>query len=128
MAAPRILVAEDDRVVSTLVTRSLESAGAEVMPAYDGLDAYEAGRGGGIDLALLDQVMPGLLGAEVLHRWNEEGIRLPVIMISGLTDEEDIVACLELGAVDFVRKPFNVKEVLARVRVQLRALGLSMNS
>jgi two-component system alkaline phosphatase synthesis response regulator PhoP len=48
-------------------------------------------------------------------------------MISGLTDEEDIVACLELGAVDFVRKPFNVREVLARVRVQLRSVGLTLS-
>jgi DNA-binding response OmpR family regulator len=127
MRAPRILVAEDDRVVSTLVCRSLETAGAEVTAAYDGLEAFEAGMDHDFDIALLDQVMPGLLGAEVLQRWSEEGVRLPVIMISGLTDEEDIVACLELGAVDFVRKPFNVREVLARVGVQLRAAGLALN-
>lgn len=95
--------------------------------AYDGLEAFEAGMDHDFDIALLDQVMPGLLGAEVLQRWSEEGVRLPVIMISGLTDEEDIVACLELGAVDFVRKPFNVREVLARVGVQLRAAGLALN-
>jgi DNA-binding response OmpR family regulator len=124
MRAPRILVAEDDRVVSMLVSRSLEASGAQVTAAYDGLEAYEAGRREAFDIALVDQVMPGLLGAEVLQRWREENIELPVIMISGLTDEEDIVACLELGAVDFVRKPFNVREVLARVRVQLRGAGL----
>jgi DNA-binding response OmpR family regulator len=126
MRPPRILVAEDDRVVSTLVCRSLEASGAEVIAAYDGLDAFEAGKEHDFDIALLDQVMPGLLGAEVLQRWSEEGVRLPVIMISGLTDQEDIVACLELGAVDFVRKPFNVREVLARVGVQLRAVGLAL--
>jgi DNA-binding response OmpR family regulator len=127
MRAPRVLVAEDDRVVSTLVCRSLEASGASVTAAYDGLEAYEAGKGSEFDIALLDQVMPGLLGAEVLQRWSEEGVKLPVIMISGLTDEEDIVACLELGAVDFVRKPFNVREVLARVRVQLRVAGLTLS-
>jgi len=119
-------VAEDDRVVSTLVCRSLEASGAEVTAAYDGLEAFEAALTNEFDIALLDQVMPGLLGAEVLQRWSEEGVRLPVIMISGLTDEEDIVACLELGAVDFVRKPFNVREVLARVGVQLRVVGLAL--
>jgi DNA-binding response OmpR family regulator len=127
MRAPKILVAEDDRVVSMLVCRSLEASGAAVTAAYDGLEAYEAGKQSEFDIALLDQVMPGLLGAEVLQRWSEDGVRLPVIMISGLTDEEDIVACLELGAVDFVRKPFNVREVLARVRVQLRSVGLTLS-
>jgi DNA-binding response OmpR family regulator len=125
MGAPRILIAEDDRVVSMLVSRSLEASGAQVTAVYDGLEAYDRGKTGEFDIALLDQVMPGLLGAEVLQRWQEEGIDLPVIMVSGLTDEEDIVACLEMGAVDFVRKPFNVREVLARVHVQLRAAGLA---
>lgn len=126
MSAPRILVAEDDRVVSLLVARSLEAAGARVTAVYDGLDAYEMGRTGEYDLAILDQVMPGLLGAEVLQRWKDENVGLPVIMMSGLTDEEDIIASLELGAADFIRKPFNVREVLARVRVQLRLLGLQL--
>jgi len=128
MSAARILVAEDDRVVSMLVSRSLEASGARVTAVYDGIDAYEMGKSGEFDLALLDQVMPGLLGAEVLQRWSDEGVDLPVIMLSGLTSEEDIVACLDLGAVDFVRKPFNVREVLARVRVQLRAAGLSLDA
>ncbi|GBD85731.1 response regulator MprA [bacterium BMS3Abin02] len=126
MGAARILVAEDDRVVSMLVSRSLEASGARVTAVYDGIDAYEMGKSGEFDLALLDQVMPGLLGAEVLQRWSDDGVDLPVIMLSGLTSEEDIVACLDLGAVDFVRKPFNVREVLARVRVQLRAAGVSL--
>lgn len=123
MSRASVLLAEDDRVVSMLVSRSLEAAGARVTAVYDGVDAYEMGKSGEFDIALLDQVMPGLLGAEVLQRWTSEGLALPTIMISGLTDEEDVVSCLDLGAVDFIRKPFNVREVIARVRVQLRAAG-----
>lgn len=126
MSRASVLLAEDDRVVSMLVSRSLEAAGARVTAVYDGVDAYEMGRSGEFDIALLDQVMPGLLGAEVLQRWASEGLALPTIMISGLTDEEDIVSCLDLGAVDFIRKPFNVREVIARVRVQLRAAGIRL--
>ena len=71
MSAARVLVAEDDRVVSMLVSRSLEASGARVTAVYDGIDAYEMGKTGEFDIALLDQVMPGLLGAEVLQRWSE---------------------------------------------------------
>lgn len=120
MSRPRVLVAEDDRVVSLLLSRSLETAGIDVTAVYDGLEAYETGKSGEFDLAILDQVMPGLLGAEVLHRWNREGIDIPAIVVSGLTDDDDVVKLLDMGAVDFVRKPFNVREVLARVKLRLR--------
>lgn len=120
MSRPHVLVAEDDRVVSLLLCRSLETAGIDVTAVYDGLEAYETGKSGEFDLAILDQVMPGLLGAEVLHRWSREGIEIPAIVVSGLTDDDDVVKLLDMGAVDFVRKPFNVREVLARVKLQLR--------
>ncbi len=121
MSRPHVLVAEDDRVVSLLLSRSLETAGVDVTAVYDGVEAYEAGKNGDFDLAVLDQVMPGLLGAEVLHRWNREGVDIPVIVVSGLTDDDDVIKLLDMGAVDFVRKPFNVREVLARVKLQLRS-------
>jgi len=120
MSRPHVLVAEDDRVVSLLLSRSLETAGIDVTAVYDGLEAYETGKSGEFDLAILDQVMPGLLGAEVLHRWSREGIEIPAIVVSGLTDDDDVVKLLDMGAVDFVRKPFNVREVLARAKLQLR--------
>lgn len=123
MNKPQVLVAEDDRVVSLLIARSLEGVGAQITTVYDGLEAFEVGLAYDFNLVLLDQVMPGLLGVEVLQRWIDEGKRMPVIMVSALTAEEDIVRCLELGAVDFIRKPFSVRELLARVRVHLRAQG-----
>ena len=123
MSRPQVLVAEDDRVVSLLIARSLEGVGAEITTVYDGLEAFEVGIANDFNLVLLDQVMPGLLGVEVLQRWLDDGKDMPVIMVSALTAEEDIVRCLELGAVDFIRKPFSVRELLARVKVHLRAQG-----
>lgn len=123
MNRPQVLVAEDDRVVSLLIARSLEGVGAQITTVYDGLDALEVGLTNDFNLVLLDQVMPGLLGVEVLQRWIDDGKHMPVIMVSALTAEEDIVRCLELGAVDFIRKPFSVRELLARVKVHLRAQG-----
>jgi DNA-binding response OmpR family regulator len=123
VSKPQVLVAEDDRVVSLLIARSLEGVGADITTVYDGLEAYDVGLAHNFDLVLLDQVMPGLLGVEVLQRWIDDGKDMPVIMVSALTAEEDIVRCLELGAVDFIRKPFSVRELLARVKVHLRARG-----
>lgn len=125
MTRPQVLVAEDDRVVSLLIARSLEGVGAQITTVYDGLEAFDVGLTGDFNLVLLDQVMPGLLGVEVLQRWIDEGRTMPVIMVSALTAEEDIVRCLELGAVDFIRKPFSVRELLARVKVHLRAQGFT---
>ena len=123
MSRAQVLVAEDDRVVSLLIARSLEGVGAQITTVYDGLDAFEVGLTNDFNLVLLDQVMPGLLGVEILQRWTDNGKDMPVIMVSALTAEEDIVRCLELGAVDFIRKPFSVRELLARVNVHLRAQG-----
>ncbi len=123
VSRPQVLVAEDDRVVSLLIARSLEGVGADTTTVYDGIEAFEVGLTNDFNLVLLDQVMPGLLGVEVLQRWIDDGKDMPVIMVSALTAEEDIVRCLELGAVDFIRKPFSVRELLARVRVHLRAQG-----
>jgi DNA-binding response OmpR family regulator len=123
VSRPHVLVAEDDRVVSLLIARSLEGVGAQITTVYDGVEALEVGLTTDFNLVLLDQVMPGLLGVEVLQRWIDDGRNMPVIMVSALTAEEDIVRCLELGAVDFIRKPFSVRELLARVKVHLRAQG-----
>jgi DNA-binding response OmpR family regulator len=121
MDRPRILVVEDERVVAFLLTRTLEAAGYSVTPCADGLDALEIGLTEDFDLVLLDQRMPGLLGLEVLQRWNAAGRSFPVIMVSGITGEADVIQALELGAVDYIRKPFSIQEVIARVKVRLRS-------
>ena len=120
MSKPRILVVDDERAVAFLLTRSLESAGCVVTSVSDGLEAYELAISQPFDVILIDHLLPGLLGQEVLQRLIQAGITVPVIMVSGVTNEEDIVRSLEAGAVDYIRKPFSVRELIARVKVQIR--------
>lgn len=122
MTSGRILVAEDERTIALVVSRSLASLGCEVVVVHDGLEALRRGREEEFDLAILDQMMPGMVGMEVLRTWQEEGRPIPVIMLSAMTDEEEVVRGLELGAIDYVRKPFSVRELLARVRTHLRQI------
>lgn len=119
MHRPHILVVEDSRVVSVLLARSLEIEGYDVTVVSDGLDGYERGLVGDIDLALIDHLLPGLLGTEILHRWRQEGCLFPVIVISNMSGEEDVTKAFELGAHDYVRKPFSVRELVARIRIHL---------
>lgn len=115
----RILVADDSQTITTLLRSALEGAGYEVSSAVDGMDAYEKGRTEDLDLVILDQLMPGLLGLEIIDRWRAEGIDVPVIMLSGVDDDRTVVESLDKGAVDFVRKPFRLPELMARVRQRI---------
>lgn len=116
----RILVADDSEIITTLLTSALGSAGYEVTAATDGIETYEKGKTGEFDLVILDQLMPGLLGLEVIDRWHEEGMETPVIVLTGVDDDRTAVESLDRGAVDFVRKPFRMPELMARVRQHLQ--------
>lgn len=116
---PRILVADDVEAVTTLLVTALEIAGYEVVVAENGQKAYELGKSGEFDLAIIDQLMPGLLGTEILERWQSEGISMPVIMLSGVEDDEVVVGSLDSGAIDYVHKPFRLPELMARIRKNL---------
>lgn len=115
----RILVADDVEAVTTLLVTALEIAGYEVVVAENGQKAYELGKGGEFDLAVIDQLMPGLLGTEILGRWQAEGVNMPVIMLSGVEDDEIVVGSLDSGAIDYVHKPFRLPELMARIRKNL---------
>ncbi|MCI0425293.1 MAG: response regulator [Actinobacteria bacterium] len=119
MEKKRILVADDSETITTLLTTALESGGYLVTTATDGYETYELGKTGVFDLVILDQLMPGLLGLEVIDRWQAEGVTTPVIVLSGVDDDRTVVDSFDRGAVDFVRKPFRVPELLARVRHRL---------
>jgi DNA-binding response OmpR family regulator len=115
----RVLVADDSETVTTVLVTALELAGYEVETAHNGVEAYEMGVSGRYDLVILDQLMPGMLGLEIIDRWQEEGHQIQTIMLSGVDDERTVVNSLESGAVDFIRKPFRLPELLARVRQRL---------
>src|SRR5579884_2972177 len=119
MSAARVLVVDDEHSLRGLLRLYLEKEGYEVIEADDGLDALSLLRRGGIDVALIDVMLPELDGFEVLRRIRTES-GIPIILITARGEEANRVAGLELGADDYVVKPFSAPEVVARVRAQLR--------
>jgi DNA-binding response OmpR family regulator len=119
-AGRKVLVVEDDASITLGLRINLESEGYEVLCAEDGEKGLEAARTYGPDLVILDVMLPKLNGFEVLNRMRAEGFGMPVIILSARTGEIDKVTGLELGAEDYVAKPFSLAELLARVRAALR--------
>jgi two-component system, OmpR family, KDP operon response regulator KdpE len=115
----RILVVDDDRTVGDVVARYLQRDGHDVAVVADGLAALRQAVSSSPDLVILDLMLPGLSGLEVFRKLQEIG-PMPVIMLTARTGEGDRVAGLELGADDYVTKPFSIQELLARVRAHLR--------
>lgn len=116
----RILVADDSPTVRLLLRRHLQADGHEVLEASDGTSAHELGNREVIDLAVLDQLMPGMLGLDILHAWRKDGFEFPVLLLSAVDDDRTVVRSLELGAFDYIRKPFSVPELKARIAARLR--------
>ena len=123
MPGERILVVEDERSIADLVAEALKRQGYRVETAGDGDQALEAAETTLPDLIILDLMLPKLDGWEVCRRLREEDTtrRIPIIMLTARRDEKDVVAGLELGADDYLRKPFSLAELLARVKAHLRA-------
>jgi two-component system, OmpR family, response regulator len=119
----RILLIEDDSVISTLVARALSTAGYAVDCAETGIDGLKHAASDDYDLVLLDLVIPDLDGREVIKRLLAVRPDQAVVVLSCLADVTAKVECLDLGARDYLTKPFAVDELTARVRVQLRAGG-----
>jgi DNA-binding response OmpR family regulator len=115
----RLLVVEDDHVIRSLLRMLFEDEGYNVVEAADGPSALGAVASGGIDLVILDLRLPGMSGFDVCREIRKTS-NVAIIIVSAQQDTHDIVAGLELGADDYVTKPFNDRELLARVRVQLR--------
>ncbi len=115
-----VLVVDDDRTVSDVVRRYLEQDGCRVRLCFDGADALAAVETAPPDLVVLDLMMPGLDGMEVCRRLRARRPGLPVVMLTALGDEADRVAGLEVGADDYVTKPFSPRELVLRIRSVLR--------
>ena len=119
----RILVADDEPHIREVVRAYLEREGYEVLEAADGETALEHGRNASLDLLVLDVMLPGRSGFDVLRALRSEGSSVGVLMLTARDDVIDRVAGLELGADDYVTKPFEPREVVARVGAILRRFG-----
>jgi len=117
---PRVLVVEDDLSILTGVSMNLRYEGYEVIQAQDGARGLEMAVSDGPDLIVLDVMMPRLNGYEVLRELRSRGVRTPVLVLSAKGMERDKVLGLDLGADDYVVKPFGVAELMARVKAVLR--------
>jgi DNA-binding response OmpR family regulator len=116
----QVLVVDDDATVSDVVRRYLERAGYEVALAGDGFGALDAVARRRPELVVLDLMLPGLDGLEVCRRLRAGDPELPIVMLTALGEESDRLAGLELGADDYVTKPFSPRELVLRVQSVLR--------
>jgi DNA-binding response OmpR family regulator len=115
-----VLIVEDDPSIALGLRMNLESEGYVVLSAGDGEMALDVVRKEAPDVILLDVMLPNMNGFEVLRTVRREGFAMPIIVLSARTGEMDKVTGLELGAEDYVAKPFSLAELLARIRAALR--------
>ncbi len=122
----RILVVDDEKDLVDLVSYNLEKEGFAVLKAYDGEKALQIVKARNVDLMILDLMLPGIQGMEVckLIRKDPVNAALPVIMLTAKGEEIDKILGLEMGADDYIAKPFSVRELLARVHALLRRSDL----
>lgn len=117
---PKILIVEDEPQLARFVQLELEHEEYETVISGDGREGLALAEGGGFDLILLDIMLPGLNGLEVLRRLRKSEDNTPVIMLTARDSVMDKVSGLDMGADDYITKPFAIEELLARIRVTLR--------
>jgi two-component system, OmpR family, response regulator len=116
----RILVIEDEARILSFVSRALEAEGYTVSAAPDGREGLRLALNGSCDLVVLDLLIPAVDGLSVLRRLSHERPQLPVLVLSARSDLNTKLRSFDLGAIDYIAKPFALDELLARVRAQLR--------
>jgi two-component system OmpR family response regulator len=116
----RLLVVDDEPNIVELLSASLRYAGFEVDTASSGPEAVRIARSVNPDLLVLDVMMPGMDGFDVVQRLRAEGVRVPVLFLTARDSTEDKISGLTLGGDDYVTKPFSLEEVIARIRAILR--------
>jgi DNA-binding response OmpR family regulator len=124
MTKPKILIVDDDPTIRKFIRANLEARNYDVLLAENGMIALEILRENSVDLILLDIMMPRLDGFEVcrsLREWS----KVPIIMLSAKDGESDKLRCLEIGADDYLTKPFSLAELLTRIKVVLRRVQKS---
>lgn len=120
MAGEKILIVEDERAVARGLEYALLNEGFEVLIAETGMSALEMFRAAEPDLILLDLRLPDINGFDVCRQLRQEGKRQPIIMLTALDESVDKVLGLELGADDYMVKPYDLRELIARIRAHLR--------
>src|SRR5207244_13568462 len=125
-ASPRILLVDDEQAIQTLLAYPLRRDGYEVVAAHDGRGALDRFAEQRFDLVVLDVMLPRLDGIEVCRRLRSRS-QVPIIMLTARDDEIDKVLGLEMGADDYITKPFSVREFRSRVRAALRRSEMLRN-
>jgi DNA-binding response OmpR family regulator len=123
--APRILLVDDEQPIQTLLSFPLQRDGYEVVQASDGAAALARFSEQPFDLVVLDLMLPRMDGLEVCKRLRADGSTVPIIMLTAKSEEIDKVLGLELGADDYITKPFSMREFRSRVKAALRRAGMA---
>lgn len=123
-AARTVLVVEDEEALAIGVRDALEHAGFQVTLCHDGKQALDRVRELGPDLVVLDLMLPGMNGLDVLSTLRKENNTVRVLILTALADEEDLLRGFEMGADDYMKKPFSPRELVARVEAQFRRVEM----
>ncbi|TPE69911.1 response regulator transcription factor [Halalkalibacterium halodurans] len=124
----RLLVVDDEESIVTLLQFNLEQSGYEVVTAMDGASGLQLAKRQTFDLIILDLMLPEMDGLDVCKQLRQSKVMTPILMLTAKDDEFDKVLGLELGADDYMTKPFSPREVVARVRAILRRVGHAQNN
>ena len=116
----RLLVIEDERKIARVITESLKREKYAVDVAYDGEEGFNLADSQPYDLLIVDRMLPGLEGKEIVKKLRENGKNMPILFLTALSTTEDKTLGLDVGADDYLTKPFAIDELLARVRALLR--------
>ena len=123
-----VLIVDDEKAIVDILDFNLKKEGYATLRAYDGPEGLRTAREGKPDLILLDIMLPGMDGFEVCRTLRAEGDNVPIIMLTAREEETDKVFGLEAGADDYMTKPFSMRELMARVRANIRRRSLDLNA
>ena len=124
----KVLIVEDEKNIVDILRFNLQRSGYETCEAYDGLDGLEKARSENPDIILLDVMLPKMIGFDVCQTLRKEGNNVPVIILTAREEEADKVLGLEIGADDYITKPFSMRELIARVGANIRRTGMTAAS
>ena len=123
-----VLIVEDGKNIVDILRFNLQREGYRTVEAYDGADGLDKARKENPDIILLDVMLPKMIGFDVCRALREEGNNVPVIILTAREEEADKVLGLEIGADDYITKPFSMRELIARVKANIRRTGMNAAS